>query len=181
MIFVESFIAGVVVVKPEAITDARGSFARSYCREEFIAHGLDPTIAQCSVSRNALKGTLRGMHFQHAPHQEAKLIRVTRGAIHDVALDLREGSPTFLKSFAIELNVENGFALYVPAGCAHGFQTLCNDTDVLYQISVPYQPDFARGARWNDAAFDIAWPVANPILSPRDMAFADWTIEQELP
>jgi dTDP-4-dehydrorhamnose 3,5-epimerase len=136
---------------------------------------LNPDLSQCSASFNRRRGTLRGMHWQAAPHEEAKLVRCVRGAMFDVALDLRPGSATFKQWVSAELTPENGRALYVPEGCAHGFQTLADDTEVLYQISCPWQPDCARGARWDDPAFGIAWPLTTQAqMSPRDAAYPDW-------
>lgn len=174
MKFIATPIAGLMVLETEPIVDERGFFARTYCRDEFISHGLNPDFTQCSVSHNARRGTLRGMHFQMAPHQEAKLVRATAGIMHDVVIDLRPNSNSYMQTFAIELSVENGRALYVPEGCAHGFQTLVDDTDVLYQISARYQPESSGGIRWNDPAFGIVWPIPEPILSPRDATRVDW-------
>jgi dTDP-4-dehydrorhamnose 3,5-epimerase len=175
MKFTPTKIAGVWLVDMERHADERGWFARTWCAEEFRQHGLNPDLAQCSASFNRRRGTLRGMHWQSAPHEEAKLVRCVRGAMFDVALDVRPGSATFKQWVGVELTPENGRALYVPEGCAHGFQTLADDTEVLYQISCPWHPDGARGARWNDPAFGIAWPLpADAILSPRDAAYADF-------
>jgi dTDP-4-dehydrorhamnose 3,5-epimerase len=178
MIFSATPIAGVFLVEPERITDARGHFARTYGAMEFAAHGLDPHVSQCSTSFNARAGTLRGMHYQAHPHMEAKLVRCTRGAIHDVALDLRPGSPTYLGWHGVELSEDNGHALFLPTGCAHGFQTLRDATEVLYQISIPYQAAAARGVRWDDPAFAIAWPDPPPggrTVSERDASYPDHT------
>ena len=158
MRFVETEVAGVVVVELEEHVDERGSFARTWCRDEMSAAGLTSSLAQCSLSRNGRAGTLRGLHFQHAPHEEAKLVRCTRGAIFDVAVDLRPGSPTRGRWIGVELDPDNGRALYVPEGCAHGFQTLVDDSDVAYMISTPFAPDSAAGVRWDDPQLAIAWP-----------------------
>jgi dTDP-4-dehydrorhamnose 3,5-epimerase len=167
--FVETALAGVVVVELEEHVDERGSFARTWCREEMAAAGLSSELAQCSLSRNRRAGTLRGLHFQRAPHEEAKLVRCTRGAIFDVAVDLRGGSPTRGRWVGIQLDPDNGRALYVPEGCAHGFQTLLDDTDVAYMISVPYAPDAADGVRWDDPVLAIDWPNAvDRTISERD-------------
>lgn len=177
MIFRPTQIAGVWLIEAERIADERGHFARTYDAGEFAERGLEAAIAQCSVSFNARAGTLRGLHYQAEPHAEAKLVRCTRGAIHDVALDLRPDSPTYLDSYAAELSAENGSALFVPAGCAHGFQTLVADSEVGYQISVPYIPGAARGVRWDDPAFAIDWPDPPPggrTMSARDAAFPDY-------
>ena len=171
MKFTPTKIAGVWLIEMERHEDERGWFARSWCAEEFAARGLNSQLAQCSVSFNKKKGTLRGMHWQAAPHAEAKLVRCTRGAIYDVALDLRTDSPTFRHWFAAELTADNGRALYIPEGCAHGFQTLADDSEVFYQISEGHHPEFSGGARWDDPAFCIRWPLADmSILSQYDAA-----------
>jgi dTDP-4-dehydrorhamnose 3,5-epimerase len=162
------------LVELERIEDERGFFARSFCARDFQAEGLDPCVAQCNVSYNRRRGTLRGMHFQRAPYAEAKLVRCTRGGIYDVIVDLRPDSPSFRRWLAVELTDENRRALYVPPGFAHGFQTLADDCEVFYQMSEFYVPDAATGVRWNDPAFAIAWPIANPILSPRDASYPDF-------
>ncbi|HLY49389.1 MAG TPA: dTDP-4-dehydrorhamnose 3,5-epimerase [Solirubrobacteraceae bacterium] len=177
MIFRATPIPGLVVVEPERAADERGYFTRTYSASEFRDHGLEPAIAQCSTSFNTRAGTLRGMHYQAAPHAEAKLVRCTRGAIYDVALDLRAESPTYLSWHAVELSDENGLALFVPAGCAHGFQTLRDRSEVHYQISVAYEPSAARGVRWNDTAFAIDWPDppdGERTMSERDATFPDY-------
>ena len=163
MRFTSTAIGGVWIVEPEPHVDSRGFFARLWDPVEFASRGLNPNLAQVSMSRNILAGTLRGMHWQAPPHAEAKLVRVTRGAIWDVALDLRDDSPTFRKWFATELTVENRRMLYIPEGCAHGFQTLVDETEVTYHISVPYEPSAKRGVRWDDPAFGIEWQA--PITS----------------
>ena len=159
---------------PEPRADARGFFLRTFCAGEFAAAGLDPAVAQCSLSFNSRRGTLRGMHYQAAPHAEAKLIRCVRGGIYDVIVDLRPASVTFRRHFAVELTRDNRRALYVPRGCAHGFQTLEDDTEVWYQMSVPHVPEASRGVRWDDPAFGITWPIASPVLHPRDAAYPDF-------
>lgn len=165
-------LAGAYVVELARMEDERGFFARSFCREEFVAMGLSPVVAQCNVSWNSRKGTLRGMHFQAKPHEEAKLVRCTRGAIWDVIVDLREDSATRYASHGVRLDAQSRLALYVPEGFAHGFQTLEEDCEVLYQMSEAYQPGLGRGVRWDDPKLDIAWPLPNPILSDRDRAYA---------
>lgn len=168
-------IAGVVLVEPEPQADERGFFARSFCADTFAAHGLDPCVRQGSLSWNRRAGTLRGMHWQAEPHGEAKLVRCTRGALFDVALDLRPGSPTRLRWHGVELSADNRRALYLAPGIAHGFQTLADDTEVSYQISAPFVPAAARGARWDDPAFAIRWPdCAARTISARDAAWPDW-------
>lgn len=164
-------LKGAFVVELERIEDDRGFFARSFCQEEFRAHGLSPVVAQCNVSWNRRKGTLRGMHFQAKPHEEAKLVRCTRGAIWDAIVDLREDSPTRLRWHAVELSADNRLALYVPEGFAHGFQTLQDDSEVLYQMAESYRPGLARGIPWNDPKLGIGWPLADPILSERDRGY----------
>jgi dTDP-4-dehydrorhamnose 3,5-epimerase len=168
MIFRETPLPGAWVLEPERIADERGFFARTWCRRDFEARGLDPSIAQCSVSFNHRRGTLRGLHFQVEPHAEVKLVRVTRGAVWDVIVDLRPGSPTFRQRFAVVLSAEAGHQLYIPKGMAHGFQTLEDATEVAYQISAFYAPEAARGYRWNDPAFAIPWPEPVTVISERD-------------
>lgn len=169
MKFTPTGIAGVWLVDLERHADDRGWFARTWCAEEFSRQGLDPRLAQCSASFNHRRGTLRGMHYQAAPHPEAKLVRCVRGAMFDVALDLRPDSETFGRWASAELTAENGCALYVPEGCAHGFQTLVDDTEVLYQISRPWHPESALGVRWNDPTVGIQWPLgAVAVISDRD-------------
>jgi len=169
--FVRTRIAGVVVVELEEHVDERGSFARTWCRDEMAAAGLTAELAQCSLSRNRRAGTLRGLHYQRTPHEEAKLVRCTRGRIFDVAVDLRPGSSTRGQWIGVELGHENGRALYVPEGCAHGFQTLVDDSDVSYMISVPYAPEASAGIRWDDPDLAIEWPdAADRTISPRDLA-----------
>jgi dTDP-4-dehydrorhamnose 3,5-epimerase len=166
-------LSGAFLIELQLISDERGFFARTWCSEEFERMGLNPKLVQCSISWNARRGTLRGLHYQTEPHAEAKLIRCCSGAIYDVIVDLRPASPTYGKWIAAELNSQNRQMLYAPEGFAHGFQTLIDDTEISYQVSASYQPDFARGVRWNDPAFGIEWPISHPILSARDRAFAD--------
>lgn len=175
MIFVETGLKGAFVVELETIEDERGYFARTWDPKEFEARGLDPQLAQCSVSFNKRKATLRGMHYQASPHEETKLVRCTRGGIYDVIVDLRPGSPTFKRWVATELTADNLRMLYVPKGFAHGFQTLQDDTEVFYQISESYAPGSARGVRWDDPAFGIRWPPAGErVISARDRQFPDF-------
>jgi dTDP-4-dehydrorhamnose 3,5-epimerase len=175
MRFTATPLAGAYVVDVEPVADERGLFARTWCRREMEARGLDPGLVQCSVSFNKKRGTLRGMHFQAPPDQEVKLVRCTRGAVFDVVLDLRQGSPTFKRWFAAELTADNRKALYVPAGFAHGFQTLADDSEVLYQMSEFHSPESARGVRWNDPAFAIDWPrAAKRTMSQRDRSYPDF-------
>lgn len=168
MKFTPTPLAGAFVVSAERLADERGHFARLYCRDEFARHGLDPSLAQCSVSWNRTTGTLRGMHYQAAPHAEAKLVRCTRGALFDVIVDLRPDSGTRGRWFGIELAAAGDDMLYVPEGFAHGFLTLAADTEVHYQISVPYHPPASRGFRWDDPEVGIAWPARPEVISPRD-------------
>jgi dTDP-4-dehydrorhamnose 3,5-epimerase len=168
MIFRETPLAGAWVLEPERFEDERGFFARTYCRRDFEARGLDPAIAQCSVSWNHRRGTLRGLHLQIAPHEEVKLVRITRGAVWDVIVDLRPESPSFKRHFGITLSAENRHELYIPKGVAHGFQTLEDGTEVFYQISELYAPDSARGYRWDDPAFAIPWPEPVTVISEKD-------------
>lgn len=174
MIFIETELRGAFIIEAERLEDERGFFARTWCQREFEAHGINAQLAQCNVSFNKKKGTLRGMHYQTAPHEEAKLVRCTMGAIFDVIIDLRRQSPTFKKWVAVELNERNRRMLYVPEGFAHGFQTLEDDTEVFYQMSEFYAPEHARGVRWNDPAFQIRWPEAEPVISPSDQTYADF-------
>ena len=175
MRFVETPIGGAVVVELERHADERGYFARAWDPTEFAAAGLTPELAQASVSRSTRGGTLRGMHFQNAPHEEAKLVRCIRGAIFDVVLDLRPTSDTYLGWHGVRLDEDNGRALYVPEGCAHGFQTLADDSDVLYMISRPYVPEASAGVRWDDPAFGIEWPAApERTIGERDRAWTDY-------
>ena len=174
MIFRELEIAGVYLLEPERHEDERGFFARTFCRREFSARGLEPAVAQCNVSFNRRRGTVRGMHYQAPPAEEVKLVRCTRGAIHDVVVDLRPGSPTFKRHLGIDLAAEDRASLYVPAGLAHGFQTLADATEVFYQMSELYDPSAARGVRWNDPAFAITWPEEITVISNRDLAFPEF-------
>lgn len=174
MIFKETGLKGAYLIEIEALEDERGFFARTFCRREFRKRGLNSAIAQCSISYNACRGTLRGMHYQEAPHAEAKLVQCMRGAIYDVIIDLRPESPTCCGWYAVELSAENGRLLYLPEGFAHGFQTLTNDTAVYYQISEFYAPQSARGVRWNDPAFGINWPLPDPIISEKDRKLPDY-------
>lgn len=177
MIFTETTLKGAFIVEPERLEDARGFFARTWCQEEFEAHGLNPQLVQCSISFNKKVGTLRGMHYQAAPHEEAKLVRCTRGAAFDVIIDLRPESPTLKQWIAVTLTAENHKMLYVPEGFAHGFQTLEDNTEVFYQISEFYAPEFARSVRWDDPAFGIQWPpVGARIISARDRQYPDFIL-----
>jgi len=171
MRFQETRIAGVVIVDIDSHTDDRGAFARLQCPEEFAAAGHPFAPVQTSLSRNPKAGTLRGMHYQPAPHAETKLVRVVRGRMFDVALDLRPDQETYRLWESAELSAENGRALLIPEGVAHGFLTLEPDTDVLYQISPAFAPGHEAGVRWDDPAFAIAWPAAPQLISPRDAGY----------
>jgi dTDP-4-dehydrorhamnose 3,5-epimerase len=173
--FQPTSVAGAWLLLPTWQEDERGSFARTFCRDELGGRGLVAEVAQSSVSRTHRRGTLRGLHYQAAPHGEVKLVRCTRGAVHDVIVDLRPGSPTFRAHFATRLDDRDGAALYVPEGCAHGFLTLADDCEVAYQMSTPYHPESARGVRWNDPAFGIAWPFEPVLIAERDRAYPDFT------
>jgi dTDP-4-dehydrorhamnose 3,5-epimerase len=168
MIFKETPLAGAFVLEPERFADDRGFFARTYDRDQFEARGLDPEVVQCSVSFNHRRGTLRGLHFQSAPHEETKLIRCTRGRIWDVIVDICPGSSTRGRHFAVVLSAEEGNALYVPKGMAHGFITLEDATEVFYQISARYSPDHSSGYRWDDPIFAIPWPEPVEVMSDKD-------------
>ena len=171
MKFIETPLKGAYIIELEPIEDERGFFARSFCKEEFKRHGIEFEVAQCNISYNKKKGTLRGMHYQAPPHEEGKLVSCIKGAICDVIIDLRPDSPTYCKWFAVELTAKNYKMLYVPKGFAHGFQTLEDNTVVFYQMSEFYHPECARGVRWNDPAFGIEWPISNPIMSEKDKSF----------
>ncbi len=174
MKFTPTPLPGAFVIELEFKEDERGFFARTYCQTEFEAYGLNPRLAQCNISFNRKKGTLRGMHYQAKPYEEAKLVRCTMGAIYDVILDLRPGSPTFRQWFVLELSAANRKMLYVPEGFAHGFQTLEENTEVFYQMSEFYRPECARGVRWDDPAFGIRWPIDAPIISRNDRQCPDF-------
>lgn len=174
MIFKETKLKGAYVIELEPLEDERGFFARSFCQKEFEEHGLNPRIVQCNISFNKKKGTLRGMHYQVAPYEEAKLVSCIKGAIYDVIIDLRPNSPTYCQWFAVELSAEDYKMLYVPEGFAHGFQTLEDNTEVFYQMSEFYHPECARGARWNDPLFNIKWSITTVILSGNDQNYPDF-------
>jgi dTDP-4-dehydrorhamnose 3,5-epimerase len=174
MIFHETKLAGVFEVHLEPRTDDRGFFARSWCQEEFQNHGLNSKVAQCSVSFNTRKGTLRGIHYQAAPYPETKVIRCTQGAIYDLVVDLRPQSPTFKQWVGVILTAANRQMLYVPEGCGHGFLTLENETEVFYQISEFYRPELSRGVRWDDPTFKIIWPAQVEMISERDRMYPNF-------
>ncbi len=167
-------LPGAWRVEIEPLGDERGFFARTFCRREFGAAGLATELAQCSLSFNPRTGTLRGLHYQAAPHEEAKLVRVTRGSVWDVIVDLRPDSAAYRRWFGLTLSADNRAALYVPPGLAHGFLTLEPETEVLYQISEFHHPESARGVRWDDPAFAIAWPAAPQVIGERDRGYPDF-------
>lgn len=170
----ETGLKGAFLIEPERIEDERGFFARTWSREQLAAPGLSSRIVECSISFNRARGTLRGMHYQAAPHAEVKLVRCTAGAIYDCIIDLRRRSPTFKRWIAVELTAENRLALHVPKGFAHGFLTLEDASEVLYQMSTAHVPASARGVRWNDVAFGIDWPDTVRVINERDQTFPDF-------
>jgi dTDP-4-dehydrorhamnose 3,5-epimerase len=175
MIFTPTELADAYVVDLEPRSDERGFFARAWCEREFEEHGLSTRISQCNISFNRHRSTLRGLHYQAAPHAEVKLIRCTRGAVYDVIVDLRPDSPTWKRWLGIELTAENRRALYVPEGFAHGYQTLVDDTETLYQVSAPYAPDAEGGVRFDDPLFSIDWPdPEGALLSDKDRSWPDY-------
>lgn len=171
MTFHETKVQGVFEIELEHKLDERGWFARSWCKTEFESNNLSPNLAQCSISFNVRKGTLRGMHYQAAPHMEAKLVRCTAGSIYDVVLDLRPKSPTFKQWNGVVLDAAKRNMVYVAEGCGHGFLTLEDNTEIFYQMSEFYHPDLARGVRWDDPAFQIRWPAEPAVLSERDRSY----------
>jgi len=177
MIFTETKLPGAFVIEPERFEDMRGFFALTWSERDFAAHGLNPRLVECNISFNRKKGTLRGMHFQRAPHAQAKLVRCTMGAIYDVIVDLRAESPAFKQWIAVELTAENRRQLYLPEGFAHGFQTLRDETEVLYQMTEVFAPGEAGGVRWDDPAFGIVWPACvegERTIIERDRQYADF-------
>ncbi|RTE07912.1 dTDP-4-dehydrorhamnose 3,5-epimerase [Paenibacillus whitsoniae] len=177
MLFTETRLKDAYIIELDKIEDDRGFFARSWCREEFKQRGMNPNLVQCNISYNKKKGTLRGMHYQVAPHEEAKLVRCTRGAIYDVIIDLRPESKTYKKWVSVELTADNRTMLYVPEGFAHGFQTLQDETEVFYQMSEFYDPECARGARWDDPAFGIEWPGEHGhVISAKDRSYSEYLL-----
>jgi dTDP-4-dehydrorhamnose 3,5-epimerase len=171
--FVPTILEGAFVVEQERHSDDRGFFARTWCAKTFARHGLEPALAQCSVSYNRRRGTLRGLHYQAPPSAEVKLVRCTRGALYDVMVDLRPDSPSFRRWVGVELTERDGRALYVPRGFAHGFYALADDTEVSYQISTPFDPEAARGVRWDDPFHGVAWPGPVAVIAPRDRDYPD--------
>jgi dTDP-4-dehydrorhamnose 3,5-epimerase len=177
VIFEPTPLKGAIVISPALKEDHRGFFARVWCEREMAAQGLETRVAQCSISYNHRRGTLRGLHFQVAPAAETKLVRCIRGSIYDVIVDLRPDSPTFLQHYSIELSGENRRALYIPEGFAHGFQTLVDETEVHYQMTEFFAPQFARGVRWDDPAFGLRWPIPEPIILERDNSYEDFAVQ----
>lgn len=174
MKFIETRLKGAYIIELDRIADERGFFARSWSQTQFADLGLSSRIVECSVSFNRTKGTLRGMHYQAAPHAEVKLIRCTAGAIYDCIIDLRRSSPTFKEWVAVELTAENHLALYIPEQFAHGFLTLADGSEVFYQMSEVHAPESARGLRWDDPALGIDWPGPIRVVNERDRTFADF-------
>ncbi len=174
MIFTQTSLQEAFIIEPELKEDERGYFFRTWCSREFEAHGLNNKIAQASGVYNKKRGTLRGMHWQAPPHEEAKLVRVVRGSVYDVIVDIRPSSSTYKQWFSIELTATSQRMLFVPGGFAHGYLTLEDDTELFYLISQFYQPESARGFRWNDAAFGIDWPAPVKVISERDRTYPDF-------
>jgi dTDP-4-dehydrorhamnose 3,5-epimerase len=174
MIFTKAKLLGAYIIEIESLNDERGFFARAFCRDEFEQHGLNSSVAQCNISFNRNKGTLRGMHYQVAPHSEAKLVTCVAGSIYDVIIDLRADSATYCQWLAVELSARERSMLYIPEGFAHGFQTLEDDTEVFYQMFQFYEPSAGRGVRWDDPAFGIRWPEGPRTLSERDKNYPDF-------
>ncbi|HRW07725.1 MAG TPA: dTDP-4-dehydrorhamnose 3,5-epimerase [Caldilineaceae bacterium] len=177
MLFQPTKLADAYVIDLQKHEDERGFFARSWCRNEFVEQGLDPNLVQCNISFNKKAGTMRGMHFQMEPHAETKLVRCTSGAIYDVIVDVRPESSTFLQWIGVTLSAENRTMLYVPKGFAHGFQTLVDNTEVFYQMSEFYAPGYAAGFRWDDPLFAIPWPQPVTVISTKDEAYPNCTVE----
>lgn len=178
MLFTETKLKGAFIIDLELKSDDRGFFARTFCAKEFEAHGLKPAVSQCNMSFNHKAGTLRGMHYQVAPACETKLVRCTRGAVYDVIIDLRPDSPTYRQHIGVELSADNRRALYVPEMFAHGYQTLTDDAEVVYQVTEFYTPGYERGARYNDPAFGIEWPMPVAVISDKD---ANWPLVEAVP
>ncbi|HYB95170.1 MAG TPA: dTDP-4-dehydrorhamnose 3,5-epimerase [Vicinamibacterales bacterium] len=174
MVFRESSIGGAWIIDIHPIHDQRGFFAMTWLPDELTKRGMNAALAQCNLAFNFKRGTLRGMHFQRAPHAQAKIIRATRGALLDVIVDLREESPTFKKWDAVELTADNHRMLYMPEGIAHGYITLSDETEAYYHASSPWVPAAESGVRWNDPAFDIAWPIEPVIVSDKDRSWPLW-------
>jgi dTDP-4-dehydrorhamnose 3,5-epimerase len=175
MRFLETRIAGAWLVQPEPRTDERGSFARLWCRDDFAKHGLRADFVQCNASFSVKRGTLRGLHYQAAPHREVKLVSCVRGRVFDAIVDVRPESPTYGAWFGAELSADNRTMMYVPEGCAHGYLTLEDSCEVTYPVTAAYHAGSERGLRWNDPAIRIEWPIEPLILSPKDRQWSDWS------
>lgn len=167
-------IQGAFTIEAEPISDNRGYFARTYCQEEFTKHGLIIPFVQCNLSHNHKRGTIRGMHYQSAPFEEAKVVSCTQGSIYDVIIDMRPSSASYLKWFSVELNETNTKMIYIPEGCAHGFQTLEDGVQVYYQMSSMFEPSASKGIRWNDPFFNIEWPLKCEVISDKDLSYPDF-------
>ena len=176
MIFTETKIKGVYIIEPELLADERGFFTRSFCKEEFHIYGLEIDIVQCNISYNKKKGTLRGMHYQVPPFEEAKIVSCTKGSIYDVVVDLRRGSPSYRFWHAEKLSADLYQMLYIPKGCAHGFLTLEDKCIVYYQMGEFYHPECARGIRWDDPAIGIVWPISARSISVKDQNYVDFEL-----
>jgi len=182
LIFQETHLKGAFVIELEKIKDNRGFFASAWCKREFEAHGLNSRLVQCNLSFNRFRDTIRGMHYQGSPHEEAKFVRCIKGAIFDVIIDLRQESATYLQWIGVELTAENRKMLYVPENFAHGYQTLEDNSEVLYQVSQFYSPGAERGVRWDDPTFAIEWQEkGNTEISEKDKSWPDYVIEKRLP
>jgi dTDP-4-dehydrorhamnose 3,5-epimerase len=178
MIFEETRLKGAFVVEMKLISDNRGFFARAWCQREFEAHGLTTCFVQNNVTYSATRGTLRGLHYQVPPHEEPKLVRCTRGAIYDVIVDLRPGSPTYMQWLGVELTADNHKMIYIPGEFAHGYQILDDGTEVFYQVGAFYAPEYERGFRWDDPAFKVDWPINPPsVLSEKDRSWQDYLVQ----
>ncbi|MBU3170207.1 dTDP-4-dehydrorhamnose 3,5-epimerase [Clostridium estertheticum] len=176
MIFRETKLKGAYIIEMEPIEDERGFFARAWCKGEFETQGLNPDLVQCNISFNKKRGTLRGMHYQCAPYEEVKVVRCIRGGIYDVIIDLRADSKTYKEWIGVELTAEDRRMIYIPVGFAHGFQTLDDNTEVIYQMSEFYHGECARGVRWDDKSFRIAWPIEKIIMSDKDIKHGDFEV-----
>jgi dTDP-4-dehydrorhamnose 3,5-epimerase len=175
MVFKETRLKGAFIIELEKIADSRGFFSRVWCQKEFEVNGLNPNVVQCNLSFNTSKGTLRGMHYQIAPHEEAKIVRCIRGKVYDVIIDLRPKSPTYLRWIGVELSSENRKMLYVPESFAHGYLTLTDNTELFYQVSHFYSPEYESGIRWNDRTFNIKWPQTDGIIiTDKDKSWPDF-------
>jgi dTDP-4-dehydrorhamnose 3,5-epimerase len=175
MNFLQTLIPGAFIIGVDKRSDARGFFARAWCEEEFRSRGLETAFVQANIGYSSKRGTLRGLHLQSPPHGEAKLVRCTRGAIHDVIVDLRPESPSYLRWVAAELSDENRRMMYVPTGCAHGYQTLADDTEVFYSVTAAYEPGAEVGIRYDDPVLGIEWPIEASIVSEKDLGWAAFT------